>query len=120
VPVALGWQERVRLGRDYYVRLDASDYSVDPAAIGRMVDVAADLDRVIVRLEGRLVADHARRWARGMTVTEPSHVSAAAVLRQQARTPRSPAAPTTGSDDLHRDLLDYDRAFGLLEGGEVA
>ena len=46
IPLQLGWRERVRLGRDYYVRLDASDYSVDPQAIGRIVDVTADLDRV--------------------------------------------------------------------------
>jgi transposase len=30
----LGWRNRVRLGRDYYVRLDTNDYSVDPAVIG--------------------------------------------------------------------------------------
>ncbi len=37
-PVApsLGWVNRVRLGRDYYVRVDSSDYSVDPAMIGRL------------------------------------------------------------------------------------
>ncbi len=60
IPLQLGWRERVRLGRDYYVRLDSSDYSVDPTAIGRLVDVTADLDRVRVRLDGRIVADHAR------------------------------------------------------------
>jgi hypothetical protein len=113
VPLLLGWRERVRLGRDYYVRLDASDYSVDPTAIGRMVDVSGDLDRVRVRLEGRLVGDHARVWARGTTVTDPAHVQIAAVLRQQVRQPRSAA------DDLVRDLADYDRAFGLLDGEEV-
>ena len=32
LPLLLGWCERVRLGRDYYVRLDASDYSVDPTS----------------------------------------------------------------------------------------
>ncbi len=115
VPLLLGWRERVRLGRDYYVRLDASDYSVEPAAIGRMVDVAADLERVRVRLEGRVVADHARAWARGTTVTDPAHVASAAVLRRQARQPR-PAA----DDEMVRDLADYDRAFGLVGGGEVA
>jgi Helix-turn-helix domain of resolvase len=114
VPLLFGWQERVRLGRDYYVRLDASDYSVDPTAIGRMVDVSADLDRVRVRLDGRLVGDHARVWARGTTVTDPAHVQTAAVLRQQARHPGS------AGDDLLRDLADYDRAFGLVENGEIA
>ena len=117
VPLHLGWRERVRLGRDYYVRLDASDYSVDPTAIGRMVDVSADLDRVRVRTDGRVVADHARVWARGTTVTDPAHVQTAAALREQARQPPGSAA---ADDDLARDLADYDRAFGLVDGGEVA
>jgi hypothetical protein len=113
VPLLLGWRERVRLGRDYYIRLDASDYSVEPTAIGRMVEVSADLERVRVRLDGQVVADHARVWARGTTVTDPTHVATAAMLRQQARQPRPTAA-----DEMVRDLADYDRAFGL--GGEVA
>tara|TARA_R100000365_G_C2745770_1_gene74765 strand:+ start:3178 stop:3564 length:387 start_codon:yes stop_codon:yes gene_type:complete len=108
IPLELGWRERVRLGRDYYVRLDASDYSVDPQAIGRLVDVTADLDRVRVRLDGRTVADHARVWARGSTVTDPTHVETAKRLRQQFQTPRTAAV-----DDLTRDLADYDRAFGI-------
>lgn len=115
VPPQLGWRERVRLGRDYYVRLDTGDYSVDPTAIGRMVEVSADLDRVRVRLEGRAVADHARVWARGVTVADPGHVATARVLREQFREPR-----TVAGDDLSRDLADYDRAFGLTSDGEVA
>ena len=114
VVMGLGWREHVRLGRDYYVRLDSSDYSVDPTAIGRMVDVTADLDRVRVRLDGRIVADHARVWARGSTVADPAHVETAKLLRQQFQQPR----PGPAGDDLHRDLADYDRAFGL--SGEVA
>lgn len=114
-PVApqLGWRQRIRLGRDYYVRLDTSDYSVHPAMIGRLVDVTGDLDRVTVAAEGRVVADHARVWARGMTVTDPDHVAAAAVLRAQFHAPRP--VPIAGGDELARDLGDYDRAFGLGE-----
>lgn len=108
VPLHLGWRNRIRLGRDYYVRLDTSDYSVDPTMIGRIVDVAADLDRVRVRAEGRIVADHARVWARGMTITDPTHKRTAAVLRSAFQAPRP-----TPSQDLSRDLGDYDRAFGL-------
>ena len=115
VPLHLGWRERVRLGRDYYVRLDTSDYSVEPAAIGRMVDVSADLDRVRVRLDGRLMADHTRVWARGITVTDDLHRKSAQALRERFREPRAAAAY-----DLTRDLADYDRAFGLTGGGEVA
>ncbi|HEY2296720.1 MAG TPA: IS21 family transposase [Jatrophihabitans sp.] len=114
VPLHLGWRERVRLGRDYYVRLDTSDYSVDPTAIGRMVDVSADLDRVGARLDGKLVADHARVWARGATITDQVHRETARLLREQFREPRT-GQPV---DELARDLADYDRAFGL--GGEVA
>lgn len=108
VPLHLGWRNRIRLGRDYYVRLDTSDYSVDPHAIGRLVDVSGDLDRVKVRLDGKPVADHARSWARGATVTDAAHVHAAAVLRKQFQAPRAPS-----TDDLTRDLGDYDRAFGI-------
>ena len=113
VPPAVGWVNRVRLGRDYYVRVDSNDYSVDPAVIGRFVDVTADLSRVEVRHESRLVAAHDRVWARGMTITDPAHVAAAKVLREQFQRPRPAADP---DDGLVRDLADYDRAFGLVDG----
>ena len=110
IPLRLGWRNRVRLGRDYYVRLDTNDYSVDPHLIGRLVDVSADLERVKVRLDGRVVTEHQRAWARGATITDPAHVQAAAVLRKQFQHPRAAAA---SDDGLARDLADYDRAFGL-------
>lgn len=109
IPLHLGWRNKIRLGRDYYVRLDTNDYSVDPTVIGRMVDVAADLERVRVRAEGRTVAEHPRVWARRTTITDPTHVQTAAWLRKQFQQPRAVVA----GDDLARDLSDYDRAFGL-------
>ena len=116
VDPAVGWVNRVRLGRDYYVRLDSSDYSVDPAVIGRFVDVTADLSRVDVRHEGRLVAAHDRVWARGMTITDPAHVAAAKVLREQYQQPRPAPDPNQG---LLRDLAEYDRAFGLDDTAQL-
>jgi transposase len=113
VPLHLGWRNRVRLGRDYYVRIDTNDYSVDPSAIGGLVDVTADLDRVRVRADGRIVANHQRVWARQTTVTDPAHVETAARLRRDFQHPPGAVA----ADDLTRDLGDYDRAFGLT--GEV-
>jgi hypothetical protein len=116
-PLQLGWRNSIRLAKDYYVRLDTSDYSVDPAVIGRIVDVSGDLDRVAVRADGRMVADHTRVWARGRTITDPAHVRTARRLREEFRQPRPPD-PAIG---LARDLADYDRAFGLVTGdGEVA
>jgi hypothetical protein len=105
VAPALGWVNRVRLGRDCYVRLDSSDYSVDPAVIGRFVDVAADLSRVEVRQEGRLVAAHDRVWARGMTITDPTHLAAAKVLREQFHQPRPSAARTEHAGGASRTRM---------------
>ena len=110
----VGWANQIRLGRDYYVRVDSNDYSVDPNMIGRLVTVTADLERVRVCVEGRLVADHSRAWARHMTVTDPAHVAAAKVLREDFSRPR-----TVDDGELARDLADYDRAFGI-DGLEVA
>jgi transposase len=110
IPLHLGWRNKIRLGRDYYVRLDTNDYSVDPGVIGRMVEVAADLQRVRVRAEGRLVAEHARVWARGTTITDTAHLETAARMRKQFQRPRTIVG---AAEDLARDLSDYDRAFGL-------
>lgn len=111
IPLHLGWRNHVRLGRDYYVRLDSNDYSVDPSVIGRMVSVSADLTTVKIRCEGRIVAEHPRSWVRGITITDPKHVQIAKTLRASFQQPRP-----VNSDGLLRDLGDYDRAFGL-EGG---
>jgi hypothetical protein len=108
VPQRVGWFNQVRLGRDYYVRVDTNDYSVDPAAIGRTVIVTADLHRVQVCCDGRILADHARVWARHMTVTDPAHVAIAQQLREEFARPR-----TRDDSSLIRDLADYDRAFGV-------
>ena len=114
VPLHLGWRNRVRLGRDYYVRLDTNDYSVDPHAIGRLVDVTADLDRVRVRA-GRT---HRRRPPPGLGARHSDHRprprrDAAAGCDASSSSPGLPPA----GDDLARDLADYDRAFGLTERG---
>jgi len=115
-----GWRNRIRLGRDYYVRLDTNDYSVDPRQIGRLVDVTADLTHVRIRAEGRLITEHTRIWARGITVTDPAHVEAAAWLRKQFQ--QHATVAVAGEDltrDLHRDLADYDRAFGITGEQEI-
>jgi transposase len=113
-----GFQNRVRLPRDYYVSVLGNDYSVDPVGIGRMVTVRADLGQVTVALEGRTLASHERVWGLGQTITDPAHVASAARLRTAFQTPR----PMPGDDGLLRDLGDYDTAFGVSfhDSGEVA
>ena len=53
IPPVVGIRERVRLGRDYYVRVASNDYSVDPRFIGRFVDVHADLEQVTITSDGQ-------------------------------------------------------------------
>ena len=61
-PVAptVGLSVQVRLARDYYVRVAGNDYSVDPSVIGRLVDVHAGLDEVVVACAKTVVATHER------------------------------------------------------------
>jgi transposase len=113
---ATGWRTSLRLPRDHYVRLDSNDYSVHPAVVGRRVEVAADLDRVWVVCDGRLVADHVRCWARHQTLSNPAHLAAAAQLRRD----RAVIGQAAGRDEAEvqlRCLADYDAAFGLDNEG---
>jgi transposase len=115
-PVApvTGWRATTRLARDHYVRLDGNDYSVHPTVIGRRVEVVADLHRVRVLCDGRLVADHERIWARHQTISADDHVTAAKALRAARVGLLRPAPPT---EVQIRPLSDYDTALGLSEGG---
>jgi transposase len=111
-PVApsTGWSYRMRLPRDHYVRLDSNDYSVHPGVIGRLVEVTADLERVRVTCEGKLVADHRRCWARHQSLTDPVHARAAEALREK----RSRLHLQRSEVEVEqRVLADYDRALGL-------
>ena len=115
VAPATGWRSSTRLARDHYVRLDGNDYSVHPAVIGRRVEVLADLQRVRVLCDGRLVADHERIWARHQTISADEHVTAAKALRA-ARIGLLRPTPNTQEVEI-RPLSDYDAALGLTDGG---
>ena len=104
----LSWKQVVRLGRDHYVRVGTCDYSVDPRAIGRRVEVCVDLDTVAVRLAGDVVAQHVRSLAKHRTVTDPAHVAARRALHD-VEPPRKPVDVQVEE----RDLAVYDRALGV-------
>jgi hypothetical protein len=124
VAPATGWRSATRLARDHYVRLDSNDYSVHPDAVGRLVEVRADLRHVTVTLarraggpdSGRLLARHERCWAKHQSLTDPEHQQAAAKMRADRQRPRRAAAV---EDVERRALRDYDAAFGLTDG-EIA
>jgi len=119
-PVApmVGLTGRVRLSRDYYVRIDGNDYSVNPRAIGRFVEWIATPALVAVTCAEQIVATHKRVWASGMTVTDPEHRSIARALRTEFAATRDRARRDTRSHpDGHvvalRALPDYDALFGV-------
>jgi transposase len=113
VPPATGWRFSARLARDHYIRLDANDYSVHPAVIGRRVEIIADLASVRVLCEGKVVASHQRVWARHQTISDPEHVAAARALRRQRA---AVLRPVPEPEVEQRDLAVYDTALGL-DGG---
>ena len=117
VPPATGWRSHGRLARDHYVRLDSNDYSVHPSAIGRRIEVTADLHRVTVTCEGRRVASHRRAWCWHQTFTDPAHLAAAADLRRQHV---SVVRPAREAEVQVRPLADYDAALGLDGDGMAA
>jgi len=117
VPPPVGTAERVRLARDYYVRIAGNDYSVDPSVIGRFVDVHADLTRITVTCAGTTVATHLRHWGYRATITDPAHVATAKTLRAafRARTAamRGPSIGEAVTVVAVRALSDYDVLFNL-------
>ncbi|WP_018640737.1 IS21 family transposase [Parafrankia elaeagni] len=114
---AVGLRHRIRLARDYYVRLDGVDYSVDPRVIGRFVEATASAWTVAVTCDGQPVARHDRCWARHTVITDPVHRATAAELRRdQAATRRRHHAlrqHTDGHVVALRALPDYDALFGV-------
>jgi Mu transposase-like protein len=55
------------------VRFDNNKYSVSASAVGRPVDIHAYADRIIVRQDGRAVAEHRRCYGPGETIYDPWH-----------------------------------------------
>jgi hypothetical protein len=55
------------------VRFDNNKYSVMASAVGRPVEVHAYADRILIRQDGRIVAEHPRSFGRRDTIYDPWH-----------------------------------------------
>jgi transposase len=55
------------------VRFDNNKYSVSASAVGRPVEINAYADRIVVRQDGQIVAEHPRCYGRGETIYDPWH-----------------------------------------------
>jgi transposase len=118
----VGLTHRIRLARDYYVRVDANDYSIDPRVIGRFVDIIASPTTVEAFCDRELVARHDRSWAKHGVITDPAHVATARQMRlaladQRRAQQRAEQAGARRHSDGHpvalRALPDYDALFGV-------
>jgi transposase len=65
----------MRVPPDPHLRFDTNDYSLDPALVGRRVEVRADQRQVraVVLDTGEVACDHARVFARHRTITALEH-----------------------------------------------
>lgn len=110
-PVAPDVRHRLslRLGRDHYVRFETCDYSVHPKAIGRRIEVAADLEFVVATCGGEEVARHRRSLAPHRTITAVEHARA----RRQLREHKADDQSGVDVDVEQRDLSVYDKALGI-------
>src|ERR1700745_3590967 len=101
------------------VRFDNNKYSVAASAVGRPVEVQAYADRIVIRQDGRIVAEHPRSFSRGDTLYDPWHY--VPVLARQPGALRNgapfkdwvlPAAmervrrKLAGADDGNRQMVD--------------
>ncbi len=55
------------------VRFDTNKYSVNAKAVGRPVEIHAYADRIVIRQDGIVVAEHARAFGRDKTIYDPWH-----------------------------------------------
>jgi transposase len=55
------------------IRFDNNKYSVASCAVGRPVEIQAYADRIVIRQDGAIVGQHARRFGRGETIYDPWH-----------------------------------------------
>jgi hypothetical protein len=99
----------VRLPRDHYVRFDTNDYSVDPRAIGRRVDVRVDLQELTATCGGTEVARHRSFYGKHRSLLQPVHARELRRLREVKHV-------ATDAEQVVevRDLADYDRVLGVV------
>lgn len=79
----------IRVPPDPYLRVDTNDYSLDPALVGRRIEVRVDQRQVLAAVldTGELACRHQRSFARHRTITALEH---ARKLRDGRQTEEQP------------------------------
>jgi transposase len=78
----------VRVPQQPFLRVDRNDYSIDPAFAGRRVEVGVSQTEItaVVLDTGELACRHRRRFAGGLTITDPAHQTELERQRERRRT----------------------------------
>ena len=77
----------IRVPPDPHVRFDTVDYSLDPALVGRRVEVRVSQTEIVARVldTGELAARHQRIFAGHQTIVDPAHQDRLERQRQRRR-----------------------------------
>jgi transposase len=91
-----------RVSPDPYLRIDTNDYSLNPALVGRRVEVRADQREVlaIVLDTGEVACQHPRSFARHRTITALEHARALRDGRQEPAETQVEVRPLARYDAL--------------------
>lgn len=65
---------RAKVSLDYHLQIERNFYSVPYSLVGQILDVRTSANVVEVFAKNRRVASHKRSYAKGVAVTEPSHM----------------------------------------------
>jgi hypothetical protein len=96
------------------VHFDNNKYSVMAQAVGRPVEIHAYAERITVRQDGQIVADHPRCFGRQQTIYDPWHyvpvlarklVRCATVHRSRTGCYPEPSAASVTSSDRSRTVI---------------
>ncbi len=92
----------LRVPADPYVRVDTCDYSLDPALVGRRVELRVGQAEISATAldTGELAARHRRSYARHRTITDPAHQAALVAARTARAEPAVERRPLSRYDEL--------------------
>ena len=106
----------VSVSKTCLVRFDNNQYSVAARAVGRPVDVRAYADRIAIRQDGEIVAEHPRSFGRGRFVYDPWHY--VPILTRKPGALRNGALRRDEQDET-RTTIRMRREAAALNGGRA-
>lgn len=78
--------QRLRASSTFRISIDGNRYSVPAQFASRHVDLWLYPDRVLLRHDGDIIAEHVREYGRGLDIENPDHPRALLAERHRART----------------------------------